>query len=71
MNKNLAEAFKIRYGWSPEAVLSMPDEEVKKLTEEEFKKYFSAVMELTDESFDIEHVNMHNGSPVYSEEVWD
>ena len=71
MNKELIEAFTMRHGWTPEAVLSIAVDDVKKMTEEELQKYFSAMMELTDMNSNINEIPAVDGDPVYSKEAWD
>lgn len=45
-SNDLVEAFQIRYGWSPEAVLSITAEDIRKMTMEELLIYSSRMEEI-------------------------
>ena len=53
MNKELIEAFTIRYGWTPQAVLTMPTDKIDLMTDSELENYFTALLELADQHIDI------------------
>lgn len=46
IDEKLIEAFNIRYGWSPEAVLSITEEQVQHMTIEELLIYADKVEEI-------------------------
>ena len=41
MDKNLYEAFKLKYGFTPEAVMSLPKQEISKFTIDQIREMFS------------------------------
>ena len=45
-DKKLVEAFSVRYGWSPEAVLSITEEQVRQMTMEELLIYADKMEEI-------------------------
>ena len=45
-DKKLVEAFSIKYGWSPDAVLSITEEQIEKMTMEELLIYSSRIEEI-------------------------
>ena len=54
-DKKLVEAFSIKYGWSPEAVLSIPrDVVLHEMTREEFEIYLARMKELRPRKTPIE-----------------
>ena len=52
MNKALIEAFTIRYGWTPEAVLSISDETIDKMTREELVIYSNRLEQILGSDID-------------------
>lgn len=74
-NDELIEAFNIRYGWSPEAVLSISrDDAIKNMTDEEFEIYLARLKELQPrtEPIEISYMDVINGVvQCSSEEEWD
>lgn len=50
-DKKLVEAFSIKYGWSPDAVLSITEEQIEKMTMEELLIYSSRMEELVPDGF--------------------
>lgn len=62
MNKELAEKFQIKYGWTPEAVLSISDEQIKKMKEENLERYFEALMLIYDSTHEVTSYPVINGS---------
>ena len=52
MNKELIEAFTIRYGWTPEAVLSISDETIDKMTREELVIYSNRLEQILGSDID-------------------
>ena len=56
-NKKLVEAFTVKYGWSPEAVLSITSEDVRKMTMEELLIYSSRMEEIMPDG-DMEFVHL-------------
>mgnify|MGYP003318946859 CR=1 FL=1 len=50
-DKKLVEAFSIRYGWSPDAVLSITADDVRKMTREELLIYSKRMEELVPDGF--------------------
>ncbi|MBP3377337.1 MAG: hypothetical protein J6L96_01170 [Clostridia bacterium] len=70
-DKKLIEDFTIRYGWTPEAVLTMPTDKIDSMTEEELETYFTALLELSDQHIDINtHSIVDNKILCKSEEEW-
>ena len=56
-DKKLVEAFSIRYGWSPDAVLSITEEQIEKMTMEELLIYSSRMEELVPDDFlEVKHL---------------
>ena len=45
-DKKLVEAFSIKYGWSPDAVLSITEEQIEKMTMGELLIYSSRMEEI-------------------------
>ena len=56
-DKKLVEAFTVKYGWSPEAVLSITSEDVRKMTMEELLIYSSRIEEIMPDG-DMEFVHL-------------
>ena len=52
MNNELIEAFTIRYGWTPEAVLSISDETIDKMTREELVIYSNRLEQILGSDID-------------------
>lgn len=50
-DKKLVEAFSIKYGQSPDAVLSITEEQIEKMTMEELLIYSSRMEELVPDGF--------------------
>ena len=50
-DKKLVEAFSIKYGWSPDAVLSITEEQIEKMTMEELLIYSRRMEELVPDGF--------------------
>ena len=50
-DKKLVEAFSIRYGWSPEAVLSITEEQIDQMTMDELLIYSRRMEELVPDGF--------------------
>lgn len=73
-DKKLVEAFSIRYGWSPEAVLSIPrDVAIKEMSDEDFEIYLSRMKELRPRTtpIDITYLPVVDGVvQCSSEEDW-
>ena len=56
-DKKLVEAFSIRYGWSLDAVLSITEEQIEKMTMEELLIYSSRMEELVPDDFlEVKHL---------------
>ena len=56
-DKKLVEAFSIKYGWSPDAVLSITEEQIEKMTMEELLIYSSRMEELVPDDFlEVKHL---------------
>ena len=71
MNKELIEAFTIRYGWTPQAVLTMPTDKIDLMTDSELENYFTALLELADQHININtHDIVDNKILCDSEEEW-
>lgn len=72
MNKKLYEAFTIKYGFTPEAVLSLTDEQIDQLSEDQCNKAISALIELYDETHKLNVINVVDGEMVIkkSEDNW-
>lgn len=56
-NKKLVEAFSVRYGWSPEAVLSITAEQIDQMTMDELLIYSSRMEEIMPDG-DMEFVHL-------------
>ena len=70
-DKNLVEAFTIRYGWTPEAILTMPTDKIDSMTDEELENYFTALLELADQHINVNTHNILDGKIICtSEEEW-
>ena len=52
MNKELIEAFTIKYGWAPEAVLSISDQTIDKMTREELVIYSNRLEQILGSDID-------------------
>lgn len=72
MDKKLYEAFTIKYGFTPEAVLSLTDEQIDQLSEDQCNKAISALIELYDETHKLNVINVVDGEMVIkkSEDNW-
>lgn len=72
MNKKLYEAFTIKYEFTPEAVLSLTDEQIDQLSEDQCNKAISALIELYDETHKLNVINVVDGEMVIkkSEDNW-
>ena len=71
MNKELIEAFTIRYGWTPQAILTMPTDKLDLMTDSELENYFTALLELADQHININtHAIVDNKILCDSEEEW-
>lgn len=77
IDKNLLEAFNIRYGtFSPEAILTLTPDTIKGMSDEDFdifEKLFSELMKEQGEDIDDSsfiHINTNKeGYPVYTKEL--
>ena len=72
MDKKLYEAFTIKYGFTPEAVLSLTDKQIDQLSEDQCDKAISALIELYDETHKLNVINVIDGDMVVkkSEDNW-
>ena len=72
-DKKLVEAFSIRYGWSPDAVLSITEEQIEKMTMEELLIYSSRMEELVPDDFlEVKHLEQDAEGNILmtSEDEW-
>lgn len=60
-DKKLVEAFSIKYGWSPEAILSITADDVRKMTMEELLMYSSKMEEIMPDG-NMEFVHLEQDS---------
>lgn len=74
-DKKLVEAFNVRYGWSPEAILSIPKDVVlNKMTREEFEIYLARMKEIRPRTtpINVTYYDVVDGSVIVPEgESWD
>lgn len=71
MNKELHEKFTIKYGFTPEAVLSMTNEKIDNMSEQELDNYIQALLDLQDKKFPPKSIPTIDGVVhVKSEEDW-
>lgn len=75
MNKNLVEAFQIRYGWDDKAILSISKyDAIHKMTREEFDIYLKRMQEIAPKKsqMDIKYLDVQDGEIVIDDaEDWD
>ena len=75
MNNELIEAFKIRFGWGDEAILSIPsDKAINEFSDEEFEIYLNKLKEIKarKKAIPVDYYSVTDGIiNCASEEEWD
>lgn len=73
MDKKLYEAFTVKYGFTPEAILSRTDEQIDQLSEDQCNKAISALIELYDKTHNLNIIKVVDGDMIVKklEDNWE
>ena len=69
--RTIEEKIQIGQAFNPEAILTISEEDLYKLSEEEVKKYFQFLIDEFDKDTNIDNVPEVNGKLVSNGEEWD
>ena len=68
--QNMNEKIQVGYAFNPAAILSLSDDKLSNMTEDELKKYFEFLMSDFDKNNDIDSIPEINGRIISNGEEW-
>lgn len=69
--QNMDEKIQVRDAFNPAAILSLSDDKLSNMAEDELKKYFEFLMNDFDKNNDIDNISEINGRIISNGEEWE